>query len=107
LVIAPAGVVAGCLLTRFVDQSLIHELLQIVIEGSWAKPILAARLTQDVLHDAVAMPRFRGQTEKDVQGSGRQWQKGFRVFAHRSEPVISNFELFGQHPDWDNVRRVV
>ena len=56
----------------FLDQFLIEQLLQVVIKSSWTELVVAAGLSLNFLHDAVAMTVFTSQSKEDVKDRWRQ-----------------------------------
>jgi hypothetical protein len=77
-----AAVVAlGSAGTGCIDhQLLIHELLQVVVQGAGADPIASLGLACDLLNDAVTMQVFAGKSEKNVKGcGGKRWRRSFRA----------------------------
>ena len=68
--VVAAARILGVPLALFFDDSLIHQALEIVVQGAGAEFVCALRLTRNFLHDAVAMHVVSGEREKDVQGGG-------------------------------------
>jgi hypothetical protein len=76
--IEAAVVVLGTTGARGVDDELlVHELLEVVVEGAGADSVGSIGLARDLLDEAVAVQVFAGESEKDVEGGCREGRRGF------------------------------
>ncbi len=60
MIVTTAGVFVTTGTTRFLYQTLVHHLLEIVIEGTGPNLVLTLRLLNDLPHDGVPVPILSG-----------------------------------------------
>jgi hypothetical protein len=86
-VVAAARIFFGGAARGFGDESLLHELFQIVVQGAGTKFAGAPELARDFLHGAVAVAVFGGESEDDVLSGGGE--RHSRNTMHRNATGLS------------------
>jgi hypothetical protein len=84
-VVAAAGILLGRTARGFGNQALVEEFFEIVVESARAESVLAAGLPRDLLHEAVAVAVFGGESEKDVLSGGGE--RGGTVGCHSRDTI--------------------
>ena len=75
---------------RVDDELLVHESLEIVVEGAGAKFVMSVGLARDLLDDAVTVEVFGGERQEDVKHGGGERRAQIGIWFHGRNPTISD-----------------
>ena len=83
--VAAARIFFGGAARGFSNESLLHELFQIVVQGAGPEFAGAPGLARDLLHDAVAVAVFGGEGEDDVLSGGGERHSRNTIYRNATE----------------------